>query len=86
MKNRLADWLCRIASWLRGEKWYVADAWHGVPGNRASELRQRIWQKCVALQVGHDDKSWLTEIDRDLTELAQAAGESWGHVWPKEEQ
>ena len=83
IRLRVAGWLCRFAAALRGEKWYVADTWHGVPGNRAAELRQKIWIQCVA-EWHADDKETLKTIDRDLSELAQAAGEAWGHVWPKE--
>lgn len=79
----IAGWLSRIACWLRGEKWYVADTWHGVPGNRAAELRQRIWMRCVTLEALDKGTCDLEAIDSDLTELAQAAGEAWGHIWPK---
>ena len=83
IRLRVAGWLCRFAAALRGEKWYVADTWHGVPGNRAAELKQRLWTDYV-LAWDKEDKDALEGVDRDLTELAQAAGEAWGHVWPKE--
>lgn len=81
----LAARLCRTACWLRGEKWYVGDSWAGMPGNRASDLQQSIWERCVALEAvsGNKDPEWLNLIDSELTELGQAAGESWGHIWPK---
>lgn len=94
MKRRLADYLCRFACYLRGEKWYVADTWHGVPGNRAAELRQKIWLEVVYLKSvacdGADADTCdsvdetLDTIDHSLAELSQVAGESCGHVWPKE--
>lgn len=79
----LAGWLCRFACWLRKEEWRVADTWHGVPGNRANELRQQIWVEVVTSNL-RDDQQALDSIDRNLAELAQAAGEAWGHIWPKE--
>lgn len=81
----LAGRLCRIACWLRGERWYVADSWHGTPGNRASELNQRIWSMTVAIDAANieQNKEWLDDIERDLTELSQASGAAWGHIWPK---
>lgn len=84
LRWRIADYLSRIACWLRGHKWYVADTWHGVPGNRAAELRQQIMIECVTCSALRDDPGALPLIDRNLTELAQLAGENWGHVWPKE--
>lgn len=82
IKRRIADWLCRTAAWLRGEKWYVADTWHGVPGNRIAELRQQIWIEVATSNIREDENA-LAMIDRNLAELGQAAGEAWGHVWPK---
>lgn len=84
---RIADYLSRVACWLRGHKWYVADTWHGVPGNRAAELRQRVWVNAVLLANFDDeiDMDRLNSLDRDLSELAQAAGENWGHIEPNQE-
>lgn len=83
IRCRIADWLSRMACWLRGHKWYVADAWHGVPGNRAAELQQRLWQAYV-LMWDKTDKEEIESVEQDLNELAQAAGQNWGHIWPKE--
>lgn len=83
---RLADYLSRIACWLRGQEWYVADTWHGVPGNRAAELKQIVWVNAVAqdaLSRPLEDQEELKNIERAVAELAQLAGENWGHVWPK---
>ena len=85
-RNRLADWLSRFAAWLRHEKWYVSDSWHGVPGNRAAELRQQIWVDvvCLSVPIDEDDRDRLGAISNRLNELAQAAGEKWGHIEPKD--
>jgi hypothetical protein len=84
---KIADILSLIACKLRGQKWYIADNWSGVPGNRAAELKQSVWERCVALELTADNKDpeWLDAIDRELTELGQIAGENWGHInakWP----
>jgi len=86
-RNRIADWLSRIACWLRGHKWYVADSWYGVPCNRPSELQQQIWLDVVCLTVGDhtpETKTMLDTIEKRLDELSQAAGANWGHIWPKD--
>lgn len=82
----LADWLARWAAWCRGERWYVADAWHGVPGNRAAELRQQIRDELIGRLRFSDDegRETIERVERLSAELAQLAGEKWGHVWPKE--
>jgi hypothetical protein len=82
---RIADWLSRVACWLRGHSWYVADAWHGVPGNRVSELSQRIRDELI-LRIDLNDEDENQAFQRataELEELAQMAGENWGHIWPK---
>lgn len=73
----VADWFSYLACRLRGQPWYLGDTWAGVPGNRAAELRQCVWERIVALNS--NDYEWLDKIDRDLTELGQMAGENWGH-------
>lgn len=81
----LAAWLRRIACWIMGEKWYVSDCWAGAPGNRAAELRQQIWEWMVSEAVCNGDGlKDLDGIEKALSELAQIAGESWGHIYPKE--
>lgn len=82
----LAGWLSRAAAWLRQEEWYVADNWASVPGNRAAELQQGIWERCVLLSVPPTDMDMdtLNEIERRLTELSQLANAAWGHVQPKD--
>lgn len=64
----------------------MAESWAGCPGNRAADLKQRIWERCVALEITAENKDpeWLGLIDRELTELGQLAGENWGHILPKE--
>jgi len=83
IKWSLADLLSFIACKLRGQPWYLADNWAGVRGNRAAELKQSVWERCVALEAtataGRKDAEWLDKIDRELTELGQIAGENWGH-------
>jgi hypothetical protein len=81
----LADYLSRIACWLRGHDWYPADAWHGVPGNRASELNQRIRDELIVRMdlTDDDDNQAYQRATGELDELAQMAGQNWGHVWPK---
>ena len=74
---RLADWLSWLACKLRGHKWYLADTWCGVGGNRAAELKQALWELCVS-KDGNDTK-WLAKIEPALDELGQLAGENWGH-------
>ena len=68
----LADRLSYLACKLRGHEWYVADTFHGVPGNRAAELRQQIWVEVIL-------QSTADKIEPMLGELAQLAGENWGH-------
>lgn len=76
LRRIIADWLSFIACKLRGDKWYEADAFHGVPGNRAAELRTQIWQ---SIYGNADEKTY-----DNLQELAQLAGENWGHIfWNK---
>lgn len=86
-RNWLADRLCRAAAWLRRETWYVSDNWAGVPGNRAAELEQRIWE-CVLYEFDSSRNEWghLDQLQRDLGELAQAAGAAWGHVDRKQKR
>lgn len=83
---RLSDWLSRLACALRGHPWYVADAWHGVPGNRVSELHSQIRDFLIIKTDFQDTNSLdnLVAAEEKLDELAQLAGENWGHVWPKE--
>ena len=82
---KLADWLSWAACRLRGQKWYVGEAWHSVPGNRATELQQKIWEDTVLISYPfrEEDEDARARIEKNLAELAQAAGESWGHIWPK---
>lgn len=77
----LADYLSFFACKLRGQKWYISDNMAFTPGNRAAELRQSVWERCVALETVSENKDpeWLDKIDRELTELGQIAGENWGH-------
>lgn len=76
----IADWLSYAACRLRGQKWYCSSNWAGVPGNRAADLKQSVWERCVALEAcsTFKDPEWLDNIDRELTELGQIAGENWG--------
>jgi hypothetical protein len=83
----LAGWLAWAACRLMGHRWYVADVWHGIPGNRAAELEQMVWEKAVLLQAIHGEQmkqDTLQELEPALRELAQAARAVSGHVWPKE--
>lgn len=78
-----ADWISRLACWLRGHKWYVADAWAGVPGNRANELQSQL-HECLVIQTDFEDDSSMETLKRGeeiLDELAQLAGCNWGHIW-----
>lgn len=97
-KEAIGDWRWWLASWLsyfacrlRRQKWYVADSWHGVPGNRAGELQQQIWTEAVA-QIGRfsDDyqyHEYIESLEPRLNELAQLATADWGHYpQPKEEE
>lgn len=80
----LADWLCYAAVRLRGDRWYVSDNCAGMPGNRAAELKQSIFERCIA-QVDVSDPEqmdFVSAVDREAAELAQLAGEAWGFVWP----
>lgn len=84
LRWRIADWLSYFACRLRGHKWYTADAWHGVPGNRASELRAQIWISAVA-QIARfsnieQHQEYLDCLEPKLNELAQLAGHNWGHI------
>lgn len=86
IKWKLADILSRIAVWLRGQRWYHPDNWGGVPGNRAAELKQTIWERCCLLDMATENKNpdWLKQIDTELSELGQLAGENCGRIWPNE--
>lgn len=88
IRSWLACWLARAVCWLRGEQWYVADAWYGVPGNRAAEIRQQIRDELILnLDLNdEEEKEAFHRVERLSAELAQGAGESWGHVWPKEKR
>lgn len=84
LKLFLASHLSRWAVWCRGEKWYMPDVWHGVPGNHASELESRIWQNVVILTPSSEYESeTMQEIRRDLKSLGQFAGSNCGHIEPK---
>lgn len=85
---RLADRLCWMAVKLRGQKWYVSENYAPVPGNRAAELNQSIFERCVSRVdvTKPDDQEFLDGVQRDAGELAQLAGEAWGHIWPKNQQ
>lgn len=80
----IADVLSRIACWLRGQEWYIGNAWASAPGNRASDLKQSVWERCVALNACSEnkDQAWLDSIESELNELGQLAGENWGHIQP----
>lgn len=82
----LADGCCRLACWLRGEKWYVGEAWHAVPGNRAADLEMQIWQDVVLISYPpqEEDEDAVNRIQKNLSELAQSSGAAWGHIWPKQ--
>jgi hypothetical protein len=82
LKWKLADFLSWFACRLRGQPWYRGNCWANVPGNRAADLRQGVWERCVALELCSENKDpeWLANIDRELTELGQIAGENWGHL------
>ena len=82
----IADYLSFLACKLRGNKWYMANNMANVMGNRAAELRQSVWERCVALELSAEkkDPEWLNLIDAELTELGEIAGENWGH-FPRNE-
>lgn len=84
----IAAWLRRIACWIMGEKWYVSDCWASTPGNRVAELHQQIWEWMVSQTdlTDRDRRDELDSIGKRLSELAQIAGESWGHIYPKEQK
>lgn len=88
VKWKLADCLSLLACKLRRHPWYRGDCWASVPGNRAAELRQSVWERCVALEICAENKDpeWLDKIDRELTELGQIAGENWGHINDRERE
>lgn len=79
----VAGWLCWLACKCRGQRWYVGDNWAGVPGNRAAELKQAIFEECVTSYAGEREE-FLSVVEPKLDELAQLAGEAWGHIQPKE--
>ena len=86
IRHWIADRLSFAACRLRGHKWYLGDSWHSVPGNRATDLSQRIWTDVVFISVPFkdEDQDARARIEKHLEELAQLAGENWGHIWPKE--
>lgn len=86
LRWKMADYLSRIACWLRGHKWYVADAYAGVPGNRVNELHSQIREQFILRIDVINDADQLEFVESKLDELAQMAGENWGHIWPKGER
>ena len=82
LRWNMADWLSLLACKLRGQPWYRGDSWAGPNGNRAADLKQSIWERCVALEAFAENKDpeWLDKIDRELSELGQISGENWGHI------
>lgn len=79
---RLAGWLSYLACRLRGQKWYVGDTWHGVQGNRAAELKQKIWLDAVSqicrFREEQEYQEFIDDLEPRLDELAQLAGENFG--------
>lgn len=77
----MADWLSFVACKLRGNKWYRSETMSRVNGNRAAELAQSIFERCVALEtVSHNHHpEWLKMIEQEVGELGQMAGQNWGH-------
>lgn len=82
LRWKIADWISWIACKLRGHDWYLGEAWYAVPGNRAADLQQLIWTDIVliATPFSSADKDALDRTGKHLAELAQAAGENWGHI------
>ena len=82
LRWKLADWLSFAACKLRGQKWYLGASWHAVPGNRAADLSQQVWVEIVsnASLKSQDAREFLGHIEPRFKELAQMAGENWGHV------
>jgi hypothetical protein len=82
LRWRMADWLSFLACKLRGDKWYLGSSWHAVPGNRAADLSQRIWEDVTLISVpfDEDDDDARDRIEKHLMELSQKAGECWGHI------
>lgn len=79
----LADRLAYATCKLRGHKWYRTSIW-GLPGNRAWELKNEIWCSLVSSYI--DNKDGVYAIEDGLNELAQMAGEAWGHYEPNPPQ
>lgn len=74
----LAGKLCRFAAWLRREKWYYANAFHGVEGNRANELESQIRDNVIL--NGGPPEVWMPILDSiqpKVAELAQMAQTKW---------
>jgi hypothetical protein len=86
LRQKLAGRLCWLACLLRGDKWYLGEAWHGPPGNRSADLQHLIWLDVVLISFPfkEEDEDALNRIEKHLAELSQAAGESWGHIAPKQ--
>lgn len=79
MKRFIADYLSFLACKLRGGKWYHnPSTYPGLYGNRAAELKQRIWERCCVVHALDSDSDLLDLINADLEELGQIAGENWG--------
>lgn len=83
LRWQLADILSWLACKLRGHRWYMADTWHGVPGNRAAELGERIREDFILRIDWQTEKDAFERVESEIEELAQMAGENWGHVYPK---
>ena len=81
LRWRIADYLSFLAVKLRGQDWYPAQNMAGCPGNRAAELKQSVFERCVVLEscAENKDPEWIKKIDDELNELGQIAGENWGH-------
>lgn len=77
---RIADYLSRIACWLRGHEWKEMNCYHGPYGNLVAELKTQIWHEIVSSHTVEHHGDMLESVDDKLTKLAQLAGENWGHI------
>lgn len=80
LRWKVADWLSFLACRLRGHEWkQLSNNYPGIHGNRAADIKDRLWQLSVLANYPKPATDYLEETESLLGELAQLAGENWGH-------
>lgn len=77
LRWNIADWLCRLANWLRGHEslWLGYDLY----GNKSAALEEELRLTLVCARWSKLTKDELHNALVLLDELAQQARETWWH-------